>query len=336
MHVMQVTDDRRLARAERPEPEVGPAEVRVAVAFCGICGSDLHMRSDPAIPEGAVLGHEFSGVVQEVGRAVEGWQIGDRVAVLPYVSCGSCRYCRAGAENFCMTGGHLGSVLGVDRPGGLSESVVADQSALLRLTGDATLEQGALVEPVAVAVRAAGRVVAGPEEPVVVMGAGPIGLLVGLVLTARGYAEVTVGDLNDGRLAVAENLGLRTFAATTEGLGELLSRHDAGTFVDCTGAPPAIRAEVAAVRARGRVVLVGLPSGDLAYDAADAILREVEVVGSAGYSRSDFAAALDLLASGALPTDRLITKVAGLEDADALFDELSDPATLHIKILVQV
>lgn len=336
MHAMQVTADRRLARVERPEPVLGPTEVRVAVAYCGICGSDLHMRNDPAIPEGAVLGHEFSGVLEDVGPEAEGWRVGDRVAVLPYVSCGTCRSCVAGAENLCTTGGHLGSVLGVDKPGGLAQSVVADQSALLRLPKDATLEQGALVEPVAVALRAARRVVAAPAEPVVVMGAGPIGLLVGLVLSARGHTDVTLLDLNRGRLAVARSLGLRTRATEADDLAAVLGGMEVETFVDCTGAPPAIRAEVASVRARGRVVLVGLPGGDVAYDAPDAILLEIEVVGSAGYSRADFAGALDLLVAGALPVSQLITKVAALEDVDTMFDELSKPTTEHIKILIQV
>lgn len=334
MLVMEITSSRGIAPFERPDPEPSGNQVRVDVKFCGICGSDLHMRSDPAFPVGAVLGHELSGVVSAIGDDVVEWKPGDRVTVLPYENCGECRYCLAGAENHCQLGGHLGSVLGVDRHGGLAESILADSSALIALPESASLQQGALVEPVAVAYRAVERVISLKQDPVVVVGAGPIGILVALLLGVRGFTDVRILDRNVARLGVAASLGLRVLEP-----GDVrghLRGLDVATFVDCSGAPSAIRDEVAAVRACGRVVLVGLPSGDLAYDAPDAILREVEVVGSAGYSRRDFVHAVGVLAQGRLPVGRIITRVAPLSEVDQMFDELADPATTHIKILLQI
>lgn len=328
---MEITEGRGLALARRSAPAVAGTQVAVDVAFCGICGSDLHMLGDEEFPVRSVLGHELAGVVAAVADGVRSVAVGDHVAVVPYESCGRCRYCAVGRENLCVDGGHFGSVLGVQRVGGLASTVVADEAALVRLPPGTTLEQGALAEPVAVARRAAAKVTSATGDPVVVVGAGPIGVLVSLILRAEGFTDVTTVERNPARRDLASSLGVGTAEITTDAqLAEL----DAATFVDCTGAPVAVAAQIASVRRGGRVVLVGL-GGPVSFDASDAILREVEIVGSAGYSRADFARAVELLASGALPTDDLITRVADVADAADAFADLRDPATHHIKVLLR-
>lgn len=334
MKVIEITGDRSLAPGIRPEPRATGSQVAIAVAFCGVCGSDLHMLHDTAFPAGSVLGHEFSGVVSGIGPDATAVAVGDRVSVVPYERCGRCRYCRSGRENLCVDGGHFGSVLGVQRPGGLAATVIADETAVVRLPDAATLEQGALAEPVAVAHRAAGRAVSAPDEPVVVVGTGPIGILVSLILRAKGFTEVTAVDRNPARRTLAESLGIRVAAADEDDLAGTLSAYDAATFLDCSGAPQAITAQIDAVRRGGRVVLVGL-GAPVELNAWDAIHKEVEIVGSAGYGRSDFSHAIELLASDAIPSAALITRTAPVDHAADVVAELSDPETAHVKVLLK-
>lgn len=332
MRVIEIAPDRSLVPVDRPAPRLAPGEVRIEVAYCGICGSDLHMRTDPGIPAGTVLGHEFAGRISEIGDGVQGWSVGDRVAVLPHVSCGECRYCRAGQENFCVSGGHLGWVIGVQGQGGLAESVVAPASCLFAVPEGVTDAQAALAEPVAVAARAAGQVTCAPDEPVTVVGAGPIGLLISLILRHKGFADVTIMERSSGRRAIAESLGLRATAPADDAASPAGERP--AVVVDASGSPAAIAMGVRLLRNRGKIVLVGLPGDEVPMDVAYLVLHEITVAGAAGYNRADFAHALELLAKGAIPTDRIITEIADLSAAGVKFQELADPGTRQIKVLL--
>lgn len=335
MRVVEIANDRSLVVTNRPVPPLGPGEVRVDVAYCGICGSDLQMCADPDFPAGRVLGHEFAGRISEIGDGVDGWAVGDRVAVLIYRFCGTCRYCAGGDEHFCVSGGHLGWVLGVQGQGGYAESVVAPASSLFAVPDGVTDMQAALTEPVAVALRAANFVECPPNEPVAVFGAGPVGLLIALILRYKGFTDVTVLERNPARRAAAERVGFRTAVVETDDDQARLASTEPAVVVDATGAASAIKTAIQVVRDRGRIVLVGLPAADVPVDVNRVILHEINLVGSAGYNRADFAAALDLLATGAIPTDALITNVADLSVADEKFKELLNPFTRQVKILLQ-
>lgn len=334
MRAVETTASHGLALGERPLPEPRAGEVRVDVAFCGICGTDLHLVD--VLPAGSVLGHELAGTVGAVGEGVEGWHVGDEAAVLIYRSCGECRFCLAGSENQCLAGGHHGEVIGVGLPGGYSQHVVARADALFRLPQGATLQQGALVEPVAVGVRAARTVDVDPTDPVLVIGAGPIGIFTALALRAKGHDTVFVVERNPTRAEVAARLGLDTLSSE-DVAGQLEARGvDApGAIVECAAAPAAARAAVGLLRRQGRLVLVGLPGTDVSFDADALVLNEIQVRGAAGYARADFQHALELLASGAIPSDDVITAIADLGEADAMFAELRDPATAHVKVLLR-
>lgn len=316
---------------ERPVPEPGPDQVRVAVGYCGVCGTDFHLRE--TLPDGSVLGHEFSGTVAAVGERVDGWAVGDRVAVLIYGNCGSCRYCRAGSENHCVAGGQRGDVHGVQLPGGFSQEVVVDPSRLFRLPGTVTLEQGALVEPLAVGVHAAAAVDADLDEPVVVLGAGPVGLFTAVSLRARGYQDVVVVERNPVRAELPARLGFATLRP--DELGPAAETSPPGCVVECAAAPAAASAALHLLRPQGSLVMVGLPPGDVAFDVETLVLREIRVLGTSGYSRADFARALDLLAGGTVPTDEMVTAVVDLADAEDVFAQLADPGTAHVKVLLK-
>jgi 2-desacetyl-2-hydroxyethyl bacteriochlorophyllide A dehydrogenase len=330
--------DRRLVVAEAEAADPGPGQVRVEVAYCGICGSDLHMRDRPEIyPAGAVMGHEFSGRIAALGPGVSDWRRGERVCVLPFGPCGTCGHCRAGAPQLCPTGGRDGVGLG-RRPGAYAESVVVDVGMLFRLPDSVSDRDGALVEPVAVAVHAVARAGLSPPARTAVIGAGPIGLVTALTARALGYEPLLVLERNPERLAAAAALDLAAELADGE-LGAPVEERLGGApevVFECAGAPAALESAVDLVGAGGRVVLVGMALADpVRFWARPLIAREASIAGTIGYAPADFKRAIELIAAGAIPGERLITHVGPLEAAESLFGELSDPATSQMKVLLR-
>lgn len=334
MRAVEIAEPGRLELVERPLPEPTGTEVRVEVGFCGICGTDLHMRD--SLPQGAVLGHEFAGTVAAVGPDVDGWSVGDRAAVLIYRNCGECRYCLAGEENHCVVSGQHDKVLGVDLQGGYAEAVVADQALLFRLPDELPLEHAALAEPVSIGVRAARTVDVPFDDPVLVIGAGPIGLVSAYALRARGYERLWIVERNAGRAEAAAKLGFDTLPSD-DLAGELERRgiEAPGAIVECAGSAAAAKAAVGLLRRQGRLVLVGLHGGEAVFDAEPIVLNEIQIRGAAGTSHQDFRTAIELLASGAVPAADLITAVVDLGEADAMFGQLLDPDTQHVKVLLR-
>lgn len=334
MRAVEITADRQLAVSERPLPEPGPEEVRLDVGFCGICGSDLHMLD--LLPPGSVMGHEMAGTVAAVGPEVEDWAPGDAAAVLIYRNCGQCRYCLAGQENQCVESGQHELVLGVDLQGGFAESLIVHRSALYRIPAGIGPREAALAEPVSIGLRAAAAVDVPLDDPVVVIGAGPIGLFSAFALRDAGYENLFVAERNPVRARIADGLGFRTLGDGE--LGPQLERIGLpapGAVVECAAAPAAARAAALALRRRGRLVLVGLPEADVCFDAQSLVVNEIQVRGAAGASRSDFVAALDLIARGGIPVDQVITACVDLAEAGEAFSQLRDPGTEHVKVLLR-
>jgi 2-desacetyl-2-hydroxyethyl bacteriochlorophyllide A dehydrogenase len=330
---VEVGDDRRLAVVDRPLAAPGPGEVELAVAYCGICGSDLHFRDVPELfPGGTVPGHELSGRITAVGGGVEDWRPGDRVSVLPFAQCGACEACRAGEEQVCPHAVANGIGLGTGRAGGYAERVLVDARMLFALPDELDDDAAALAEPVAVGVHAVDKAGVDPREPVAVVGAGPIGLVTALVLRARGFERIVVVSRNPARARAAEQLGLATVALedATSDSGEA----PAAVF-ECAGTPAAATLALELVRPLGRVVLVGIALEALSIPATAIVFKEAELVGALTYRRSEFADAIGLLAAGRIPADRLITAVVGLERAEEMFQMLTAPGNTHLKVLLK-
>lgn len=335
MRAVRVTEQKGLAQAEVAEPEPGPGEVTVEVAFCGICGSDLHMLPSPVVPPGAVMGHEFSGRVAAIGDGVEGWSPGDRVAVLPAQPCGECPSCLAGREHICAQALVRGHGLGA-RPGAYAERVAAHAESLFALPDSISDEQGALVEPLAVGVHAVGLAEPEPGAPACVLGAGPIGVMCALALRAAGAERVVVVEPGDHRRARIERLGFAgvelegAHASVPEALGGELP---AAVF-ECAGHPQALGLALELVAPGGTVVACGVLEEPVAVNQLLLILKEARLLGAFAYRRRDFERAIELLAAGAIPSEELITEVAPLERAQELFEELGRPGTEQLKVLL--
>lgn len=335
MKAVQLTQDRSLEVVQHPDGDVAEDEVRVAVGFCGICGTDLHMRD--AVAPGAVFGHEIAGTVSEIGDEVSDLLLGEQVAVIPYTNCGTCSFCLSENESLCLTGGHNGPVLGAELPGGFAESVIVKSKSLFPLPKEMSLESGAFVEPAAVSVRAAATVAdICPEEPVVVVGAGPIGLLTAFALKEQGNYTVSIIEQNPVRADIARDLGLQV-RMNNESQNNLESAGGQApvAVIECAGSIGAANLALKCLQRQGRLVLVGLPAKPSQLRLDLVVLKEIRMEGSAGYARNDFQKAIDLLASGAFPVESMITRIVSMEETEAAFRDLTAIETRHVKVLIQ-
>src|SRR3984957_3014303 len=324
--------DVRVVDIERPAPTVG--EVLVDVACCGVCGSDLHMLSAGLVPAGHVLGHEFTGVVADLGPGVTGWTAGDRVAVLPIVACGRCYACRAGRPNLCEEQG-IDHAPGIGRQGGYAESVAVPAGMLRHLPDNVSDAHGALAEPLAVALHAIRVPAPAPDEPVCVLGSGPIGVLTVAALVAGGYSRIAVVEPAPGRRVAVERHGVPALAPedALAGVQRLLGDRPSAV-IDSTGHPSGAPLALRLLAPAGRLTVVGLPDNPATLDLSLLAFKEITIRGSLVYDEQDFALALTYLAAGAIPCDKIITAVAPLADAPALISALQAGTSEHVKVLL--
>jgi 2-desacetyl-2-hydroxyethyl bacteriochlorophyllide A dehydrogenase len=301
----------------RPEAP-GPGEVRLDVAYCGVCGTDLHIAHgamDARVHPPQVIGHEMSGTVAEVGPDVAGFSVGDAVVVRPLDTRGE----TPADRGFSHIGKNL-KFLGIDAPGALQASWTVPAFTLHRLPPDVDLRLGALAEPLAVACHDVRRGEVAAGETAVVIGGGPIGLLIALVARAR-EARVLVVEPDVGRRALAEELGLAAFAPTDDVAAEI-GEGGAEVVFEVSGSAAGILSATKHAAIRGRVVVVAIFPEPKPVALFDLFWKELEVRGARVYEPEDFEAAIDLIADGTLALDRVITGVEPLERVPALFDEL--------------
>ncbi|MGW1285932.1 zinc-dependent alcohol dehydrogenase [Streptomyces sp. NPDC002586] len=313
----------------------GPGEVELAPAYVGICGTDLHIfhgDMDARVQTPAVLGHEMSGRVVRVGPGVEGWRAGDAVTVMPLRWDGSCPACRAGHQHVCQ---HL-DFIGIDSPGAMQQRWTVPASTLIRLPDSLALDRAALVEPTAVAVHDVGRAKVAEGEKAVVVGGGPVGVLIALVARAAG-AEARVVEPSAHRRLLAEELGLTVWNPAADDIGALVGEwtRDAGADVafEVSGAAGGVDTAVDVLGVRGRLCLVAIHPRPREVNLHRFFWRELTLVGARLYDRDDFEHAVTLVADGTIPAERLISKVVPLTQAQAGFEALEGGGDV-MKILV--
>lgn len=336
MRAVQITEQRGLAEGEVPDPEPGAGEVLVDVAFCGICGSDLHMLPSPALAPGTVMGHEFSGRVSAVGEGVSDWNEGDRVAVLPGTPCGECPQCLADNEHLCAQAIVRGHGLG-GRQGAYAERVAASADSLFALPDSVSDEHGALVEPLAVGVHADSLADMVPDDPVVVLGAGPIGVMTALAARAGGAERILVVEPGEHRRGAIQGLGFA--AVPLEGVHDAVIAHFDGALpavvFECAGHHDAVGLGLELVAPAGTVVAVGVHDEPAPINQLLLAMKEARIQGAFAYRREDFERAIELLDSGEIPAAELITGVVPLGAAQEMFDELRRPGTEQLKVLLR-
>ena len=313
-------------------PERG--EVELEVAYAGICGTDLHIvhgAMDARVVIPTVLGHEMSGVVATVGDGVDAWGAGDRVTVMPLLSCGDCPACLAGHTHVC----HNLDFIGIDSPGAMQGRWTVPAKVLVPLPDDLSLRVAALAEPTAVAVHDVRRAGLVAGERALVVGGGPIGLLVALVARAQG-AEVLVLEPSQDRRVLAGSLGLACLDPEGDDVPARIDEWSAGAGVpvafEVSGAVAGLDAAIQSLGVRGRLVVVAIHASAPPVDLFRVFWRELTLIGARVYDRLDFEEAVRLLASGGVPAELLITSVEPLARVAAAFETLDEGRAMKILI----
>ena len=319
-----------LALETLPDPTPGEGDVVVKVARCGICGSDLHMTEDPAYGQGAgsVLGHEFAGEIVALGKGVEGLRSGDLVSVIPLKSCGHCPACRTGEVAWCEHFGLQG--------GGYAEYAVTKPNQCVRLPKSASLADGAIIEPLAVALHGVAMSGMRSGDKVLVLGAGPIGLAVAFWARRHGAGRVVVQDLAEWQRDRALEMGAHDFVvdpADPVGSAERTLGGKADVVFECVGVPGLIAQAVEQVRNRGTITLLGLCTRPDTLNTFAMLSKEVRLITSAFFLRQEYEAALDALDRGAAEPRLLVTDTISLDATPDVFESLRR-RTSQCKVLI--
>ncbi|MFD2330502.1 galactitol-1-phosphate 5-dehydrogenase [Cohnella sp. GCM10020058] len=300
-----------------PLPALQPDEVLVRVSHAGICGSELggylghnSLRKPPLI-----MGHEFSGTIEQVGEQAAHFQVGDRVTANPLVTCGECRYCLNGASQLCGAR----KLLGAHRPGAFAEFVAVPARNVYRLDDHVSFAEGALAEPYACAIHVCRLLALAPTDRLLIYGAGPIGLFALQAAAAYGIRDAVVVDLNASRLEIARELGGIAVSSLDELPGGIGEGFDA--VIDAVGAEATRQRSMAAARPGGTVVFTGLHEADSRLPVNDMIRAEIGTKGAFAYSRDDFETALRWIGQGRI---NLLpwTETTSLGEGGAAFEKL--------------
>jgi (R,R)-butanediol dehydrogenase / meso-butanediol dehydrogenase / diacetyl reductase len=336
MRTAAYTGDRTITIGAADPRDPGPGEVQLAVAYTGLCGTDLHIlhgSMDARVSTPLVFGHEMSGRIAALGDGVTGWANGDAVTVMPLKWDGTCPGCLAGHHHICQ---NL-EFVGIDSPGSLQELWTVPAELLVRLPADLPLDRAALAEPVAVAVHDVRRSELTAGDRVVVIGGGPIGVLIATVARHEG-AEVVVIELEERRRAQIADLGFTTLdpreTDQVAWVEEWTGGAGADVVFEVSGAAPAVLGATALAKVRGTIVVVAIHPTPREIDLQRVFWRELRLLGARVYERSDVERAVELLAAGVIPAELLITEIVPLERTREAFTALEQGAAM--KILVEI
>ncbi|MDQ6693170.1 MAG: alcohol dehydrogenase catalytic domain-containing protein [Chloroflexota bacterium] len=333
--------DMRVEEVARPQP--GPGEVLVQVKAVGICGSDIHGYTGASgrRTEGMVMGHEFAGVISELGPGATGVNLGQRVAVNPLLYCGECDQCRAGREQTCRKRKTIGVNTGLN--GGFAEYVVAPARNAIPLADGTTFGEGTMAEPLGVGLRAAAMSDPHPGVPMAVLGGGTIGLCTLLACKLRGAEPVFVTDVAPHKLTMIRRLGgeplnsreIDFLAAAKEATGgEGFTR-----IIDAVAISATIQQALPALTPAGTLTLVGLATPQVSIGLYDMVPQERTIKSAYAYSAAEYRQAVELINSREVDVRPMLEEQVSLLDAPGMFKRMSSggPETPQaVKVVVEV
>lgn len=304
---------------EVPYPAPGPGEVTIEVEACGLCGTDCHLfHGDFPAQYPLIPGHEFAGVIAEVGLDSGDWHIGDRVTVDPNIACGQCHFCRSGHANHCLN--H--QAIGVTRDGAFAEFVVVPARNVYAIEEELTFNEAAMVEPLSCVVYGLQRLRLQAGDQVLIFGAGPMGLLLMQGCKYGGASTVTIVDLNEERLAVARSLGATCTVLADdrqEAAIKKITPYGYDVVIDATGVPSVVEGSLQYLKSGGKLLLFGVcpTEAKIVISPFEVYRRDLEIIGTFALCHT-FDAALALLQNHVIQVEPLIRPVLSLEDVPAV------------------
>ncbi|WP_298813160.1 alcohol dehydrogenase catalytic domain-containing protein [uncultured Roseibium sp.] len=329
--------DKTFSLEQKDVQPPGPGEVQIKVAYCGICGTDLHIflgHMDQRVGFERTIGHEMSGTISATGEGVTGLAAGQHVVVRPLDHCGDCPACNAGHEHIC----HKLKFIGIDSEGAFQEYWNVPAHTIHVLPEGLNLSHAALIEPLAVACHDVERAKLVKDEDVLVIGGGPIGLLVALVARQAG-GNVIISEISDTRLAYAEKLGFKTINPNSddpvEKVNALTGNKGADVVFEVSGSQPGVDLMTAAAATRGRIVMVAIHASKPTIDLFQFFWRELELFGARVYRPEDYDTAMRLLNEGVVDCASFITDIKPLGEIQSAFTALTlNPSA--IKSMIQI
>lgn len=340
MYAALITGKETVELVEFPNPTPAPAGVVVDVAFCGVCGTDIHAYQSGRPYNPAICGHEWSGTISAIGAEVLSLSEGDRVVVAAAPSCGSCAACRRGQADRCQVA--FLSALGRDElappHGGFAPQVAVAAARVVKTDSGLTDEEAAQVEPFTVAFHAVriSRLQLG--DIAVVQGAGPIGLGTMQWVRAAGAGKVIVVEPNEQRRTLARALGAHHAIAPGDEANELIKELTQGLGADivyeCVGRPFAVQSAVDMARRGGSMCLIGLAEGDAPINPGTWLVKEISVTSALAYFHEEFEMAMGMIADGRISVEPLHTSTASLVGFEAALADLASGTSDQTKVLV--
>lgn len=339
MQALVHTEPFRLHYTQTPDPSPGPEDLLIRVRACGICGSDVHGYTGTTgrrIPP-IIMGHEAAGTVAGVGAAVRGIETGDRVCFDSTVYCNRCDPCLAGQYNRCERREVLGvSTPGNRRDGAFAEYVTVPWWTAVRLDERVQFEEATLFEPLAIVLHAVNRGAVGPDDSVLIVGCGTIGLLAIAAARKRGTRRIVATDVRPERLRRAELMGAdRAIDAARADVAQEIAAFGGGidVAIEAVGYAPTIRQACDLTRQGGRVVLLGNLEREVSLNVPDIIARELTLIGSYA-SAGEYRDAVRLVTDGAIDVRPLLSEIRPLSEGQQAFDRLHEGREDLLKIVL--
>ena len=325
--------------------EIGEIDVPVSdgnnviidVKKCGICGSDIHYW-DAGEPVGLVMGHEYCGVVSDIGSR-EDLKVGDRVTALPISPCGHCSACLTGNPQYCPDTWSHATGLSLTNPGALAPKMAIRPDMVLKVPDSVSDEEVAMVEPSAVGLHAVHLANIKVGEKVLVIGGGIIGLVTAMFAKMEGASYVALSETNNARGDKSVRLGVADewYDAKDTKMLEKMSLKTNGGFdvvLDCCGNSPAVSSALMAVRPGGRVILVGVSLGTVTIPTVVAVMRELTIHGSIAYTKEEFQTCIDLMAGKKIEVLKFVDDIVGFDGVQKAYERLTSGDDDAVKILV--
>lgn len=314
-----------------PDPEPLEGELVIRVGSCGICGSDLHMTDGHGaiqVPAGHILGHEFAGEVVAVGKGVERFKVGDRVTSMPTVGCGHCPACLKGEPKWCPQRGSM--------QGGYGEYLRTKATSASKLAANLTLEDGALVEPLAVGLHGVERAGMKVGDKVLVIGAGPVGLAAIYWARRMGAGRIVATAASNRRADMALAMGANGFVVSSDSAVQEVQEALGGApdiVFECVGLPGMIELSCNHVKPTGTVCVLGFCTEVDKLLPVTPLFKEANIIFAILYSLRDFQVSIDTLDAGSVEPRVMITDRIGLDETPAMFEALRQRST-QCKVLI--